>query len=508
MMRTEIKSLFENDRNRVKKLTRRASVGDEFIYYDFSKTHLTEEIVDGYLEKMKDFGEKIDGMFGGERINFTENRKVLHVALRDKEVLRMVEGHGDAKLDEDRRMVYDELMKIKAFVEDFDSGRVCGVTGKKLEIVVNIGIGGSDLGPRMVCDALGHYGRRGVETYFISNIDATDTIRVFEKIDPERALFIVVSKTFTTLETIKNAELAMKLLERKLGRDRSEIASKHFVAVSSNVQEVGKHNISRVFSMWDFVGGRFSLWSAVGMSIALYVGFNNFMRLLKGASAVDEDFRRNRGRSNAEMIHAIAELFYSENGFNNKCIVCYDQYMEKFYLYLQQAEMESNGKQSERGDTGLIVWGGLGTNTQHSFFQLLHQGTRDVLVELLMPLKPLHEEKEYHNMVVSNCLAQSRGLMVGKKEGSAKESFRGNRPTITVCYSKLTPETLGAMIAHYEHKIFILGLYWGINSFDQPGVTLGKKIATEVLETLECRGDRKYDESTSEILRLLGCCKK
>ncbi|AFN82998.1 glucose 6-phosphate isomerase [Encephalitozoon romaleae SJ-2008] len=507
-MKNEIMNLFEEDKDRARRFARKAEIGNEFIYYDFSKTHLTEEIIDGYLEKMKDFGKKIDGMFSGEKINFTEDRKVLHVALRDKEVLRMVDGGKDVKLDEDRRMVYDELMKIKRFVEDFDNGRICGVTGKRLATIVNIGIGGSDLGPRMVCDALSHYGRKGMETYFISNIDATDTIKVFEKIDPERALFIVVSKTFTTLETIKNAELAMKFLEKRLGKSKSEIASKHFVAVSSNVEEVKKHSISRVFSMWDFVGGRFSLWSAVGMSIALYIGFDNFMRLLKGASAVDEEFRKNKGKSNAEMVHAIVEIFYSENGYNNKCLVSYDQYMEKFYLYLQQAEMESNGKQSERGDTGLIIWGGLGTNTQHSFFQLLHQGTRKILVEFLMPLKPLHSEEEYHKLVVSNCLAQSRGLMVGKKESTPEKSFEGNKPSITICYSMLTPETLGGMIAHYEHKIFILGLYWGINSFDQPGVTLGKKIAIEVLETLESKEDGKYDGSTNEILCLIRRCRK
>ncbi|ADM11515.1 glucose 6-phosphate isomerase [Encephalitozoon intestinalis ATCC 50506] len=507
-MKTEIKDLFEKDKNRAKKLARKVDVGKEFIYYDFSKTHITEEIIDRYLEKMDGFGEKIEGMFNGEKINYTEDRKVLHVALRDKEVLRGISGE-DVKLDSDRKMVYDELMKIKGFVKDFDEGKICGVTGKRLEMIVNIGIGGSDLGPRMVCDALEYYGRKGIKTYFISNIDATNTIKVFEKIDPERALFIVVSKTFTTLETIKNAELSMRFLEKRLGKDRAEIASKHFVAVSSNVDEVRKHNISRVFSMWDFVGGRFSLWSAVGLSIVLYIGFDNFICLLRGASVVDEYFRKSRGRSNAEMMHAIVELFYSERGYNNKCLVSYDEYMRKFYLYLQQAEMESNGKPSQKTDTGYIIWGGKGTDVQHSFFQLLHQGTRKILTELLMPLKPLHSEEEYHRMVVANCLAQSRGLMIGKEDPNPEKSFEGDKPTVTVCYSKLTPETLGAMIAHYEHKIFILGLYWGINSFDQPGVTLGKKIAIEVLESFdEKKESEKFDESTNEMLCLMRSCKR
>lgn len=508
MMRTAIRELFEKDEGRVKKLSRRTMVEEEFIHYDFSKTHLTEEILDGYLQKMDGFGKKIDGMFCGERINFTEDRKVLHVALRDKVVLDMIEGREDAKLDSDRMMVYEELVKIREFVGDFESGRMCGVTGKRLDTIVNIGIGGSDLGPRMVCDALGHYGRKGVQAHFISNVDATDTIRVFERIDPERTLFVVVSKTFTTLETIQNAELAMRLLEKSLGRTGLEIASKHFVAVSSNVAEAGRYGISRVFSMWDFVGGRFSLWSAVGISIALYVGFDGFVRLLRGASAVDEEFHRNRGRSNVEMVHAAVEIFYSECGFDNKCLVPYDQYMEKFYLYLQQAEMESNGKPSEKGDTGMIIWGGIGTNTQHSFFQLLHQGTRKVLTEFLMPLEPLHSEAGHHRMVVSNCLAQSRALMVGKSDPDGGKSFEGNRPTVTICYSKLTPETLGGMIAHYEHKIFVQGLYWGINSFDQFGVTLGKTIATEVSESLEGKGSKEYDESTKELMSLVASRRK
>lgn len=502
-MKDQIKDLFQRDKSRVEKLSRKAKVQEEEIYYDFSKTHLTEEVVEKYLLKMEPFGKKIDGMFSGEKINFTEKRKVLHVALRDKDVLDRIEKGSSSELDEDRKMVYDELLKIRDFVKEFEDGRICGVTGKKLDTVINIGIGGSDLGPRMVCDALSHYGRKGVEAYFISNIDATDTIKVFEKIDPERALFVVVSKTFTTLETIKNAELAIKFLESKLKRNRSEIMNKHFIAISSNIEEVSKHNISRIFAMWDFVGGRFSLWSAVGISIALYLGFDNFMAMLRGASATDEDFKRNRGKCNVEMLHAIAEIFYSENGYDNKCLVSYDQYMEKFYLYLQQAEMESNGKPSREHETGMIIWGGTGTNTQHSFFQLLHQGTRKTLSEFLMPLSPLHEEYEYHNMVLANCLAQSRALMVGKECEKPEESFEGNRPTITICYSKLCPRTLGAMIAHYEHKIFIQGLYWGINSFDQFGVTLGKKIATDLLETLKSGKAGDYDESTNAMLSLV-----
>lgn len=502
-MEREIKDLCLDGGDRTRMLTCKSRIDEEMIYYDFSKTHLTENIVDGYVRRMEGIERKIEGMFSGERINFTEDRKVLHVALRNKDVLDKVEGKRDVELSGDHRTVYEELVRMRVFVEEFGAGRMCGASGKELNTVVNIGIGGSDLGPRMVCDALSQYGRKGTEVHFVSNIDATEMIRVFERIDPESTLFVVVSKTFTTLETMKNAELAVRFLRDRLGKEESDIRNKHFIAVSSNVSEVRRHGISRVFAMWDFVGGRFSLWSAVGISIALYVGFENFVCLLRGASVVDEDFRRKRGRENMEMLHAIAEIFYSERNYNNKCLVSYDQYMEKFYLYLQQAEMESNGKPSREGETGMIVWGGVGTNTQHSFFQLLHQGTRKILTEFVMPLTPLHSEHEYHRMVVSNCLAQSRALMVGRESSRREEAFSGNRPSITICYSRLCPKTLGAMIAHYEHKIFVQGVYWGINSFDQFGVTLGKKIATELLGALECGKRDGYDESTNAMLGLL-----
>ncbi|KAH9412291.1 glucose-6-phosphate isomerase [Ordospora pajunii] len=499
-METRIEELFEKDKHRADKMSKTVDVGCEYLHYDFSKTHLTDETIEKYLRRMSGIEGKIEAMFCGENINFTENRKVLHVLLRDKEILDMIENGSSAKLDGDRQMVHEELMKMKQFVNDFEQGKICGATGKRLEAVVNIGIGGSDLGPRMVCSALKRYGMKGVTAHFISNVDASDTIEVFDSIDAEKALFIVVSKTFTTIETIQNMELAMRYMEQRLKRSREEIASRHFIAISSNVDEVSRYGIQQVFSMWDFVGGRFSLWSAVGMSIALYVGFDGFLEMLRGGSMVDEEFRKEKGWQNAEIMHAIVEMFYSENGYDNKCIVPYDRYMEKFYLYLQQAEMESNGKPSTSNDTGMIVWGGVGTNSQHSFFQLLHQGTRKVLCEFLMPLRPLHNERRYHEIVVSNCVAQSRALMVGQKSEQKEKCFEGNRPTITICYSKLTPRTLGAMIAHYEHKIFVQGVCWGINSFDQFGVTLGKEIATNVCDAIRSRQTEKYDGSTNKIL--------
>jgi glucose-6-phosphate isomerase len=498
-----ISELFENDSDRARRLSRTLDLGGDKLYFDFSKSHITEETMSEYLEKIRRVSHRIDDMFGGKKINYTEDRPVLHVALRSRDVLDKLEKETDVELSGEKKDVYSELLKIREFVEDFENARVCGATGKKFDTIVNIGIGGSDLGPRMACDALSHYGRRGVKAHFVSNIDATEMIRTIEAINPETTLFVVVSKTFTTLETMKNAELALRYMASRLGVSEREIAHKHFIAVSSNLQEVERFNIPRVFAMWDFVGGRYSLWSAVGISIALYIGFENFLELLRGASMVDEEFAGSRGEGNIEIIHAALELFYSEQGYNNKCIVPYDQYLEKLHLYLQQAEMESNGKASAKHQTGMIIWGGVGTNSQHSFFQLLHQGTRKVLTELLMPLEPLHDEKEHHQMLVSNCLAQSRALMTGRQSSTKQEYFEGDRPTVTICYSRLCPRTLGALLAHYEHKIFIMGLCWEINSFDQFGVTLGKKVATELLESIRSGCCEGYDPSTNELLRLL-----
>lgn len=496
----EIKELFDKDKQRVKHFSKTVKINKESIYYDFSKTHFTDADFKKIYKKMEDrkVNEKIKGMFSGEKINYTENREVLHVYLRDKEVLKGIESGHPKNLDGKKLDIYNELIKIREFVGQIHKGEFKGVTGKRIDTIVNIGIGGSDLGPRMVCEALKSYAKKDLNVHFISNIDATDTIEVFKKINPESTLFVVVSKTFTTLETIQNYQLALKYMEERLQKSKSEISKHHFVAVSSNIPETKKFNIQKVFAMWDFVGGRYSLWSPVGLIIALYLGFDNFLEMLRGASVVDEGFKE---KDNVEMLHAAVEIFYSERGYNNKCLVPYDQYLEKFYLYLQQAEMESNGKHSGEEDTGMIIWGGVGTNVQHSFFQLLHQGTRKILTEFLFPLAPLHTEEKYHQMVLSNVLAQSRALMTGKQGEKNKDYFEGNKPSITISYSKLTPSTLGALIAHYEHKIFIQGIYWNINSFDQFGVTLGKTIATQLLKDIEGGECDSYDPSTNELLR-------
>eukprot|EP00866_Antonospora_locustae_P001352 jgi/Antlo1/1352/1065 len=306
-------------------------------------------------------------------------------------------------------------------------------------------------------------------------------------------MFIVVSKTFTTQETIANARMALEIMAEKMGAPHEEVSSLHFVAISSNTKEALNFGIKNVFSMWDFVGGRYSLWSAAGLSIALYVGFDHFLRLLSGASIMDKHFLSNPLESTAA-IHAIIELYYNNKEYSSKCIVAYDFYMRSFYLHIQQLDMESNGKSGTRDGstakrTGMIVWGGVGTNSQHSFFQLLHQGTHKVLAEFLVPLVPDEEFKtnghSHHTMVVANCLAQSEALMVGCPSDDVHKNFPGDKPSITICYSRLNPEVLGALIAHYEHKVFVQGLYWGINSFDQFGVQLGKTIASKIQRSIE-----------------------
>lgn len=502
-----IKKIFDQEKDRIKNFGREIKLKDESIYFDFSKTHVTKEIKEKYFSKFNnlDIYKKINDMFNGEKINYTENREVLHTLLRNKKIISALHNKNSSGLNEKEKLVYDELCKMKKFADQIKNKKITGCTGQPIDTIINIGIGGSDLGPKMVCEALEYYAQKNINVHFISNIDATATLKEFNLINPNTSLFIICSKTFTTLETIKNMDLAYKLLERKLNLNKNftkeEIFNKHFVAVSSNVPEVRKYNIHNIFAMWDFVGGRYSLWSAVGLSIACYIGFDNFLDLLEGASIVDNKFRNNKNCDNVEIFHAIIELFYSENGYNNKCIVSYDQYMEKFYLYLQQAEMESNGKYSEELDTGMIIWGGIGTDTQHSFFQLLHQGTRKILTEFLFPFKPLHRELNHHQMLLSNCFAQSKSLMEGKDGKKGVDFFEGNKPSITIGYSKLCPLVLGGIIAHYEHKIFVQGIFLKINSFDQFGVTLGKSIATELLKTMEGDNNQIYDASTNELIK-------
>lgn len=504
--------------------------GGDYVYYDFSKSHITENDSESIRKKMlkNGFVSRIEQMWSGENINFTEKRCVLHYLLRSAKVLDEVEkclkngehqpkrvrGDGDGVISEAKSEIVEELMRVADFSSSFSSLR--GVTGKPFDTVVNIGIGGSDLGPRMVTDALQFYSMDR-KVHFISNVDATDSLKVFKKIDPEKTLFIVVSKTFTTVETIENFKLVLGLFKSRLQNKFSgpEICSRHFVAVSSNFGEAEKYGIKTVFKMWDFVGGRYSLWSAVGLSVSLFIGFDNYMRLLRGASAADKEFYANKEDSISARM-AINELFYVSRGYNNKCLVCYDSYLELMYKYMQQAEMESNGK---HGSRQMIIWGGVGTDVQHSFFQLLHQGEQNVYLEFLCPVTNVNLEgnidpevkenrdmiEHHHRLLVASCIAQSRSLLIGKRSDDINHHFEGDKPSVTILYSRLTPETLGAIIAIYEHKIFAEGVYFGINSYDQFGVQLGKALTSELMEEIE--GNRplstELDPSSRKLLEYL-----
>ncbi|EPR78058.1 Glucose-6-phosphate isomerase [Spraguea lophii 42_110] len=507
----EIKDLFKNDKERLEKLSREIKIGDEMIYYDYSKTHIDNENLQKYYKIFEAKKEEIAKMKNRENINFTENRKVLHISLRSGNVIKNLKGEN-VELENEEIEVYNELCKIKEFTEEFKYGSLKGCTGKRINTVVNIGIGGSDLGPRMVCNALQQYKQKDTKVHFITNVDPTDTYLTFEKIDPEETLFLIVSKTFTTLETLTNARLARKLICEKLNKDEKEVSKHHFIAVSANIEKVKEFGIEKRFTMWDYVGGRYSLWSAVGLSISLFVGFDNFLALLEGASIADDHFFNSKIIENIPVLHSIVEIFYNnELNYNNKCIITYDQYLVDFTSYLQQAEMESNGKTATKygntdKDTGMIIWGGLGTNSQHSFFQLIHQGTRKILCEFLCSLKSLNDYKindSLHKHLYSNFVAQGRALMAGKHDNNMYKNFNGNKPTISIVYSKLTPSVLGALIAMYEHKIYLQGLYWNINSFDQFGVELGKVLAKETFNQLNGeKKDEMIDPSTSKMIDL------
>ncbi|KAM0675259.1 glucose-6-phosphate isomerase [Gurleya vavrai] len=403
---------------------------------------------------------------------------------------------------------------MKELSDVFSKRKLLGANGKVIDTIVNIGIGGSDLGPKMVCQALRFYKMNDSKVYFVSNVDSTEILNVFSEINPDKTLFVVVSKTFTTQETLENAKFARELCMHKMKIDEKEVAKMHFIAISSNVEEVNKFGIETVFSMGDYVGGRYSLWSAAGVSICLYIGFENYLSMLEGASIMDEHFLNSEIPDNIPIMHAISELYYNNDlNYNNKCILPYDQYLEKLPSYLQQAEMESNGKSATRDNTsqkntGMIIWGEVGTNAQHSFFQLIHQGKREILCEFLVGLKPIKSgcprREKHHSILYANCVAQSEALMIGKEDKNLHKNFEGNKPSITITYTKLTPMVLGALLAMYEHKIFVQGFYWGINSYDQFGVELGKKLAKNILSTTnnEENGKGEHDPSTNALIEL------
>ena len=515
-----MRNLFKQDPRRFEKF----SLTFKDILLDYSKNRITEETRSLLLALAEESDVKgwTDKMFVGEKINLTENRAVLHVALRNRSNRPIHVGGEDVMPGVNR-----VLEQMARFCRGVREGEWKGYTGKAITDIVNIGIGGSDLGPVMATEALKPYGKRALWPHFVSNIDGTHLAEALKKLDPETALFIIASKTFTTQETLTNAHSARDWFLNKTG-DEAAIA-KHFVAVSTNAEAVSRFGIDtrNMFEFWDWVGGRYSLWSAIGLAIALFIGTKNFEALLAGAHAMDEHFRTAPLEKNMPVILALLGIWYN-NFFEAEthAILPYDQYLHRFPAYLQQGDMESNGKRVNRqGDlvdcsTGPIIWGEPGTNGQHAFYQLIHQGTKLVPADFLAPMATQNPMGEHHKILLSNFFAQTEALMKGKTADEARAElvasgkdegavekllahkvFEGNRPTNTIFFQKLDPQTLGALIALYEHKIFVQGIIWQINSFDQWGVELGKQLAKAILPELEGADEvTAHDASTNGLI--------
>ena len=484
-------------------------------YVDFSKNRINKETINLFSELLKEINLKdsINKYFDGGIINKTENRAVLHTALRSK----INTGIKDEGVD-----IYNNIKevnkKIHKFSDSIISGFKKGHTGKPFTDVVNIGIGGSDLGPSMVVDSLKFY-KNHLNTHFVSNVDGDHVNEVIKKLNPETTLFVIVSKTFTTQETLSNANTIRNWF-LKTGAKNKDI-TKHFVAVSTNIEKVVSFGIDKdnIFPMWNWVGGRFSLWSAVGISISLSVGYDNFTKLLDGANEMDNHFRNTKFEKNIPIILACIGIWYN-NFFNceSESVITYSQYLNQFAAYLQQASMESNGKSVDRDgkkvnySTGQIVWGEPGTNSQHAFFQLIHQGTKLIPTDFIGFAQSLHGNVDHQNKLISNFIAQTEALMKGKSlsevEASDKKTFtnpfkvfEGNKPTNTILIDKLTPESLGKLIAVYEHKIFVQGVIWNIFSYDQFGVELGKNLANTILDEIENNLTNNHDDSTNKLMK-------
>ncbi|WQT20243.1 glucose-6-phosphate isomerase [Helicobacter pylori] len=495
----------------------------ESLSLDYSKNRLNDTTLKLLFELANDCSlkEKIEAMFKGEKINTTEKRAVLHTALRslnDAEIL----------LDnmEVLKSVRSVLKRMRAFSDSVRSGKRLGYTNQVITDIVNIGIGGSDLGALMVCTALKRYGHPRLKMHFVSNVDGTQILDVLEKINPASTLFIVASKTFSTQETLTNALTARKWFVERSG-DEKHIA-KHFVAVSTNKEAVQQFGIDEhnMFEFWDFVGGRYSLWSAIGLSIMIYLGKKNFNALLKGAYLMDEHFRNAPFESNLPVLMGLIGVWYI-NFFQSKShlIAPYDQYLRHFPKFIQQLDMESNGKRiSKKGetipyDTCPVVWGDMGINAQHAFFQLLHQGTHLIPIDFIASLDKKPNAKGHHEILFSNVLAQAQAFMKGKSyeealgellsKGLDKDEakdlahhrvFFGNRPSNILLLEKISPSNIGALVALYEHKVFVQGVIWDINSFDQWGVELGKELAVPILQELEGHKSNAYFDSSTEHL--------
>lgn len=515
-----MKDLFAADPDRFKKFSFRF----KDLLVDCSKNRITEETLGLLIALAGETGVKaaIESMFTGENINTTENRAALHTALRSREKTPLIVNGEDVRPDVDA-----VLQKIRTFSGRIFSGDWKGYTGKRISDIVNIGIGGSDLGPVMVTEALRPYARPGLPVHFLSNIDGSHITETLKGLNPETTLFMVASKTFTTQETMTNAFTARDwFLDH--AQNPSHVA-RHFVAISTNAEAVAAFGIDKdnMFIFWDWVGGRYSLWSAIGLPIACHIGFDNFSKLLQGADAMDQHFRSEPLEKNIPVILALIGIWYTNFfGTQSEVILPYDQYMHRFPAYLQQANMESNGKSTDRSGNRLtyqsapIIWGEPGTNGQHSFYQLIHQGTHFIPADFLAPAVSHNPLGEHHDILLSNFLAQTEALMNGKtraevvaelkQDGKSDEKikkiapykvFEGNRPTNSILFRQLTPETLGSLIAMYEHKIFVQGVIWNIFSFDQWGVELGKQLAKKIQpELADDQSVNTHDGSTNGLI--------
>ncbi|XP_033824639.1 glucose-6-phosphate isomerase a [Periophthalmus magnuspinnatus] len=524
-----MREMFDSDPGRFSKFSTTLETDDGPILLDYSKNLISEDIMAMLfaLAQSRGVEEARDKMFSGEKINFTEGRSVLHIALRNRSNSPILVDGKDVMPEVNR-----VLGKMKAFCHRVRSGEWKGFSGKSITDVVNIGIGGSDLGPLMVTEALKPYSAGGPNVWFVSNIDGTHMAKTLNQLNAETTLFIIASKTFTTQETITNAESAKEWF-LTTAKDASAVA-KHFVALSTNAAKVRDFGIdtANMFEFWDWVGGRYSLWSAIGLSIALHIGFENFEQLLAGAHWMDNHFRSTPLAQNVPVIMAMLGVWYINLfGAETQALLPYDQYMHRFAAYFQQGDMESNGKYITKDGsrvkyhTGPIVWGEPGTNGQHAFYQLIHQGTRMIPCDFLIPAQSQHPIRNnlHHKILVANFLAQTEALMKGKTASEARAEleagglkgdaldkllphkvFEGNKPSNSIVFKKLTPFVLGALIAMYEHKIFVQGVIWNINSYDQWGVELGKQLAKKIEPELKDDSEvSSHDSSTNGLINFL-----
>lgn len=518
MQHVSVSDMFKND---ISRAARFHIKWNDFLV-DYSKNRINQETLNllNDLANEVDLKKAIADYFSGETINQTENRAVLHTALRALENSTIL-VNGKNIIPE----IFEVKEKIKLFSNDIINGSRKGYSGKHFTDVVNIGIGGSDLGPNMVVDALQYY-KNHLNIHFISNVDGDHVHEVLKKINPETTLFVIVSKTFTTQETLTNSETIRAWF---LKSAKEEDVAAHFVAVSTNIENVTGFgiNLNNIFPMWDWVGGRFSLWSAAGLSISLAVGFDNFENLLEGANEMDEHFKTTDFNENIPVILALLSIWYNNFfGAESEAIIPYSQYLQKLAPYLQQGIMESNGKSIGRDgnpvkyQTGTIIWGEPGTNSQHAFFQLIHQGTKLIPTDFIGFITPLYGNQEHHDKLMSNFFAQTEALLNGKSEAQVLlelesqnstperasfllpfKVFIGNKPTNTILINKLTPKSLGSLLALYEHKIFVQGIIWNIFSYDQWGVELGKQMANSILDEINDLQVKSHDASTEFLLK-------